>query len=147
MNDIFHFQSALIAFFVSIVFQLWVIIGASVTAQQQTNRMLPTSMTGCMASNSTNITIALANNEKSIFLPLYSISFLWYSFNGVVVTMIVGLICSLFDNSKSETDKVDPTLLISCRQSLCCFRSTYNISKHSQVITNILNSYSNYFCV
>jgi hypothetical protein len=33
--------------------------------------------------------------SNNFFLPLYSISFMWYAFNGVVVTVVIGLACSL----------------------------------------------------
>lgn len=66
------------------------------------------------------------NTTSNFFLPLYSISFMWYAFNGVVLTVLLALLCSLFsskfnrirestidrtwENSKSE---IDPSLLIS----------------------------------
>ena len=49
-------QSALIAFFISLAFQLWVLIGATLTAHQQLRRSLPTSVNGCTSLNITLIT-------------------------------------------------------------------------------------------
>lgn len=125
-------RSALIAFLVSIAFQVWVIIGANLTFRQQPDRRLPTSISECMSSNSTNITFRLTNNalktEQNFFLPLYSISFLWYAFNGVMLTVIIGLLCSLL----WKNDRVDPSLLISSRQTFCCFRSKFKISQSSK---------------
>ncbi|CAF4816881.1 unnamed protein product [Rotaria sp. Silwood1] len=131
-------RSACIAFLISLVFQLWVLIGANFTLHQQPKRILSISIDGCASFNLTNITLNTTsarsnNNDNNFFLPLYSISFMWYAFNGVVLTVIVGLACSLLcGNSKSEVKKIDSSLLISCRQTFCCCGSNDNDSQYAQ---------------
>ncbi|CAF4232486.1 unnamed protein product, partial [Adineta steineri] len=90
-------RSALIAFFVSLAFQIWVLVGATLTAHQQPRRSLPTFINGCTSINTTLNLIRTGTNanNSNFFLPLYSISFMWYAFNGVSLTIIVGLACSL----------------------------------------------------
>ncbi|CAF0745475.1 unnamed protein product [Adineta ricciae] len=117
-------RSALIAFFISLVFQLWVLIGASFTVHQQLRRSLPTSVNGCTSLNitlKTPLIISQNLSSPNFFLPLYSISFIWYAFNGVSITVIMGLACSLlWYNSKSDIEKIDQSLLMSCRRNACC---------------------------
>ncbi|CAF1175817.1 unnamed protein product [Rotaria sordida] len=131
-------RSACIAYFITLVFQLWVLIGANFTLHQQPKRILPISIDGCTSLNLNNITLNTINsksinNDNNLFLPLYSISFMWYGFNGVLLTVIIGLVCSLFcGNSKSEVNKIDSYLLISCRQTVCCCGSNDKNSQYAQ---------------
>ena len=77
-------------------------IGANFTRHQQIKRVLPVSIDGCQSFNLSSITLSSTTMSDSklsdlnnLFLPLYSISIMWYAFNGVMVTLIIGLITSL----------------------------------------------------
>ena len=89
-------RSASIGFFTSLLFQLWVIIGANLTRHLQPKRILGISTDGCQMMNRTNLTMNPINKENAsnFFLPLYSISMMWYAFNGVMLTVILGLVAS-----------------------------------------------------
>jgi hypothetical protein len=50
---------------------------------------LPISVEGCLPAVNITQPIASLNNP---LLPLYSISLMWYSFNGVFITVILGLL-------------------------------------------------------
>ncbi len=70
-------------------------------------------------------------------LPLYSISVVWYGFNGVFVTLILGLLgtlifgrihfihleCELKDLGSNDPNTVDKSLLISWKVLFCGKRS------------------------
>ena len=96
-------------------------IGANFTRHQQIKRVLPVSIDGCQSFNLSSITLSSTTMSDSklsdlnnLFLPLYSISIMWYAFHGVMVTLIIGLITSLLcGNSKSDIEKIDRSLLIS----------------------------------
>ncbi|UJR19724.1 hypothetical protein I4U23_022858 [Adineta vaga] len=55
--------SALVAFLTTLLFQIWVLVGANFTRHQQSKRILPISIDGCISSASTNVTINLMNIE------------------------------------------------------------------------------------
>ena len=84
----------------SLIFQLWVVIGANFTRHQQTKRILPISIDGCQSLNLPHFISPSINTVKNIFLPLYSISIMWYAFIGIMLTLIIGLIASLICGNK-----------------------------------------------
>ncbi|CAF3645713.1 unnamed protein product [Rotaria socialis] len=133
-------RNALIGFIISLIVQIWILIGANLTSKQQLKKALPTSINGCslpivqnITFNNTdtiNLNLELNTASNSIFLPLYSISFMWYAVNGVLITTIIALLCSLLPNdstSNHDDEPIDPSVLISCRKAFCCCFVTQNM--------------------
>ncbi|CAF1123281.1 unnamed protein product [Rotaria sordida] len=106
-------RSVLIAFLLCLIFQMWVLVGATVTVKPHLRQRgrLPTSIVGCIPS--VNMSVSTSINERpNPLTSLFSISPLWYSFNGVFITFILGLIfASIFESKDSRP--VDRSLLIS----------------------------------
>lgn len=92
-------------------------IGANLTRHLQVKQILPILTERCPIISRTNSTIVSPVHQKSVndfFLPLYSISMMWYAFNGVMLTVVLGWVASLLcGNSKAEMEKIDRSLLIS----------------------------------
>ncbi|UJR22916.1 hypothetical protein I4U23_025944 [Adineta vaga] len=108
-------RNVLVAFLLCLIFQTWILIGANLMIKQQIGRSgrLPTSIKGCSSTiNITTQPIIMNATSSHPLLPLYSISFMWYAFTGVCLTVILGLLGSfIFGSNKSNT--VEKSLLVS----------------------------------
>ncbi|CAF0798341.1 unnamed protein product [Rotaria sp. Silwood1] len=114
-------RSILIAFICCLLFQTWVLIGATLTVKPQVGKggRLPTSVKGCLPSF--NITQAIPKSQSSNFLlPLYSISVMWYSFNAVVIIVVISLLESFIFGS-NDPKMIDKSLLISWKNIFSCY--------------------------
>ncbi|CAF1423382.1 unnamed protein product [Adineta ricciae] len=106
---------ALVGFFVSLVFQLWIFIGVQVTKHQLSNHRLPLSILNCTDIGTlpmlNRTTSTSGHVESNLLLSLYSISHMWYTPIAVGTVVIVGIIVSyLFHPLKSN--EIDSKLII-----------------------------------
>lgn len=113
-------RSVLVAFFLCLVFQTWIMTGATLTAKQYKGQdgRLPTSVDRC--SLPINVTISnVAQPKPNLLLPLYSISYLWYNLNGVLLLVIFGLLGTLVFGS-NDPKTIDSSLLASWKDFFPC---------------------------
>ncbi|UJR34606.1 hypothetical protein I4U23_027382 [Adineta vaga] len=120
--------SALVSFFLSLIFQIFVLFG-SIFTDKPLNKQggrLPTSIHGCIPSSINNITISTTttttNRSYHVLMPLFSISPLWFIFNGTILTIVLGMIFTFILDSK-DTKIINPSLLISRNEIFSCFSS------------------------
>ncbi|CAF1157410.1 unnamed protein product [Adineta ricciae] len=116
-------RSVLVAFYLCFAFQIWILLGANLTMKKHSGRngRLPTSMEGCLPPfNQTEPSISIVPSSNPLLL-LYSMSPLWYSFNGVVLTFSLGVLTSFVFRS-NESEHIDRSLLVSWK-ALFCFHS------------------------
>ncbi|KAI0214333.1 Sodium-coupled monocarboxylate transporter 1 [Lamellibrachia satsuma] len=114
---------------------MWISVGAYVT-KPPVMRNLPRSIAGCL--NSSDVTTAsllstvvstlepftsepmtLPPSSSDDTLPLYTLSYLWYTATGIVVTLTVGLAVSVLTN-RFVAVSVEPGLMISFVDRFCC---------------------------
>ncbi|CAF0768332.1 unnamed protein product [Adineta ricciae] len=115
-------RSVLIAFVCCLIFQAWVLLGATLTVKPRVGEggRLPISVDKCVSK--INISQSMATEQSpNIFTPLYSISVMWYSFNGVIIVILLGLLGSFVFDAK-DTKIVDKSLLRSWNDLFVCFR-------------------------
>ncbi|UJR11632.1 hypothetical protein I4U23_015813 [Adineta vaga] len=116
-------RSVLVAFFLCLTFQIWILIGSNLTMKTHIrhNGRLPTSIEGCVPPfNVTQTSFSTAASSNPLFL-LYSMSPFWYSLNGVVLTFILGVLGSFVFCTKNSNN-IDKSLLVSWK-TLFCFCS------------------------
>ncbi|CAF2832658.1 unnamed protein product [Rotaria sp. Silwood2] len=135
-------QSAIVAFFICLIFQIVMLFGSILTlkpASKQGGR-LDTSVIECIPS--INVTRSqIIPTSSNIFVSLFSISPLWFIFNGTILTIIVGMIFSFILDSK-DSKIIDPLLLVSRYDIFPCLSSsTKNIVKRT--VTEKNNTISN----
>ncbi|CAF0956803.1 unnamed protein product [Rotaria sordida] len=87
-------NSVLVAFCLCMIFQIWILLGANLTIQQHMHRSgrLPTSVNGCLPIVNITQSVSIRQSSNNLLLPLYSVSVMWYSFNGVFLTITLGLL-------------------------------------------------------
>ncbi|CAF5147711.1 unnamed protein product, partial [Rotaria sp. Silwood1] len=126
--------SVLVAFFLCMIFQIWVLLGASLTIQQPIHKSgrLPISVNGCLPRINITQSIPIHQSSNNVLLPLYSISVMWYSFNGVFLTVIFGLL-GIFIFGSNDPTTVDISLLASWKDIFSGFLS----NKKSSILETI----------
>ncbi|CAF1408088.1 unnamed protein product [Adineta ricciae] len=116
-------RSILIAFFLCLIFQMWTLIGSTLAIKQRVRSDGRLSLSIQECSPPLNITRSTRINEntaeQNFFLPLYSMSFLWYNVNGVVLVVVLSYFVSLTCRVK-DSQSVDEQLLISWRNLFIC---------------------------
>ncbi|UJR26002.1 hypothetical protein I4U23_007348 [Adineta vaga] len=114
-------RSVLIAFFCCLIFQTWILLGATLTVKPQVGKggRLAISVNACMSTFNISQSIRTKQNSN-FFLPLYSISVMWYSFNGVVIVVIISLLGS-FILDKKDSKTIDRSLLRSWKDLFVCY--------------------------
>ncbi|CAF0751966.1 unnamed protein product [Rotaria sordida] len=130
-------RSILIAFICCLLFQTWVLIGATLTMKSQIGKggRLPTSVKGCLSS--LNITQVMPKNQSSNpLLPLYSISVMWYSFNAIIIIVVISLLGSFIFGS-NDPKTIDESLLISWKNVFSC---NWKHKKSTNLKTNEVNT-------
>ncbi|CAF3488944.1 unnamed protein product [Rotaria sordida] len=130
-------RSILIAFICCLLFQTWVLIGATLTMKSQIGKggRLPTSVKGCLSS--LNITQVIPKNQSSNpLLPLYSISVMWYSFNAIIIIVVISLLGSFIFGS-NDPKTIDESLLISWKNVFSC---NWKHKKSTNLKTNEVNT-------
>ncbi|CAF1033046.1 unnamed protein product [Rotaria sp. Silwood1] len=127
-------RSVLVAFFLCMIFQIWVLLGASLTIQQPIHKSgrLPISVNGCLPRINITQSIPIHQSSNNVLLPLYSISVMWYSFNGVFLTVIFGLL-GIFIFGSNDPTTVDISLLASWKDIFSGFLS----NKKSSILETI----------
>ncbi|CAF1193306.1 unnamed protein product [Rotaria magnacalcarata] len=131
-------RSILVAFTCCLLFQTWVLIGATLTVKPQIGKggRLPTSVEGCLSSLNSNQTIR-TNQSSNFFLPLYSISVMWYSFNAVVIIVVISLLGTLIFGS-NDPKTIDQSLLLSWKKIFsCCWKHKKSVSLKADEINAI----------
>ncbi|CAF2080148.1 unnamed protein product [Rotaria magnacalcarata] len=137
-------RSVLVAFFIALIFQTFMLFGSILTvkpANKQGGR-LPTSIDRCIPS--IDVTPAPTTHINStILLSLFSISPLWFIFNGTIVTIVFAMIFTFILDSK-DSKPIDTSLLVSRNEIFPCFPSknerlqqaaTQNLDENSQLDT------------
>ncbi|KAI0210157.1 Sodium-coupled monocarboxylate transporter 1 [Lamellibrachia satsuma] len=122
-------KGAAIGSVASMSLSLWIIMGAFIVRPYRAT--LPTSVSNCWNTSSDlhNMSIAVYNHSLPTTAStqhttlegverLYGLSFLWYGAVGSAVTVLVGLLVS--SCTESDTEKVDPALIIPLSDRLCC---------------------------
>ncbi|CAF2743440.1 unnamed protein product [Rotaria sp. Silwood2] len=114
-------RSILLAFICCLLFQTWVLMGATLTVKPQIAKdgRLSTSIKGCLSSINTTRTIP-RNQSSNPLLPLYSISVMWYSFNAVVIIVVISLLGSFIFGS-NDPKTIDKSLLIPWENIFSCY--------------------------
>ncbi len=132
-----NWKGALTGGIISACLNLWLLFGMVATGAQATR--LPAPTYGCSAggamnetlignytstdsasmtttalflSNSTMATESEPSSSGGFLLWMYSISFIWYPFIGVIVTMVIGVLVSLC-TGYTRTEDIDPKLVAS----------------------------------
>ncbi|CAF0771742.1 unnamed protein product [Adineta ricciae] len=115
-------RSVLFAFACCLIFQTWVLLGATLTVKPQAGEggRLPISVEKCVSTINISQS-ATTKQSPSIFTSLYSISVMWYSFNGVIIVILLSLLGSFVFDTK-DTKTVDKSLLRSWNDVFVCFR-------------------------
>ncbi|CAF3688889.1 unnamed protein product [Rotaria sp. Silwood1] len=136
-------RSALVAFFLCLIFQIFMLFGAILITKPVNKQggRLATSLDGCIPP--INITRSeIIYTSSNIFVSLFSISPLWFIFNGTMLTIIFGLIFSFILDAK-DSKIIDPLLLVSRYDIFPCLSSlTKNtvkrivIQKHNTISNN-----------
>ncbi|CAF0741628.1 unnamed protein product [Adineta steineri] len=118
-------RSAIVAFFLCLIFQIFVLLG-SIFTEKPPNKQggrLPTSIAGCVPfANVTISTITKPNPSYHILMPLFSISPLWFIFNGTILTIVLAMIFTFILDSK-DPKIINPSLLVSRDEIFSCFSS------------------------
>ncbi|CAF0778136.1 unnamed protein product [Adineta ricciae] len=122
-------HGALIGFFTSLSFLLWIFVGTQLTKNQRTNVQLPLSVEGCKHMNTTQqiLLTTTAAVRTNPLLSLYSVSYLWYTLIAASTVILVGLIVSYL-TGPLKPDEVDPKLIIRIKD---VFRCKYSPSNES----------------
>lgn len=77
-------------------------------------------MTGKSKDDILGSSITTCSNSRWYHLPIYDLSYMWYSGVACMLVMVIGMVVSLVDNSQFAP--VDPDLLASGVESFfCCF--------------------------
>ncbi|CAF1238617.1 unnamed protein product [Adineta ricciae] len=121
--------SALVSFFLSLTFQVFVLLG-SIFTDKPLNKQggrLPTSILGCVPSSNITIStsITATNHSYHILMPLFSISPLWFIFNGTILTIVFGIVLTFILDS-NDSKIINPSLLVSRNEIFSCFSSRKN---------------------
>ncbi|CAF3615835.1 unnamed protein product [Rotaria sp. Silwood1] len=106
----------------------------SLTIQQPIHKSgrLPISVNGCLPRINITQSIPIHQSSNNVLLPLYSISVMWYSFNGVFLTVIFGLL-GIFIFGSNDPTTVDISLLASWKDIFSGFLS----NKKSSILETI----------
>ncbi|CAF1339041.1 unnamed protein product [Rotaria sordida] len=123
-------RNVLVALLLCLIFQTWILIGANLTAKQHIGRngRLPTSIEGCLSAVNITQPITTSQSSNNPLLPLYSISVMWYAFNGVFLTIIFSLLGTFIFGS-NNSKMVDESLLILWKNVFCPWCWTNKKSK------------------
>ncbi|CAF0969556.1 unnamed protein product [Adineta steineri] len=113
--------SILFGFIFCLIIQTWILLGATLTVKPSIGKggRLYTSIKGCSSSFNTSQSIT-TNQSSNPFLPLYSISVMWYSLNAVVIVVIVSLLGSFIFGS-NDVKMIDKKLLLSWKDVFSIF--------------------------
>ncbi|CAF1039315.1 unnamed protein product [Rotaria sordida] len=130
-------QSALVAFFLCLIFQIFMLFGSIFTIKP-TNKhggRLATSLIGCIPSINVTHSRIIHTTNSNIFVSLFSISPLWFIFNGTMLTIILGIIFSFILDSK-DSKIIDPLLLVSRYEIFPCLPKQTVIEKNNTISNN-----------
>uniref|UniRef100_UPI00398E5E07 sodium-coupled monocarboxylate transporter 1-like isoform X1 n=2 Tax=Pristiophorus japonicus TaxID=55135 RepID=UPI00398E5E07 len=145
-------KGAFVGMFVGLALSIWVGIAAQIyPPADKFTRLLATSTSGCLQSNSTTsipvnvtsllttITSARQEEKSSIVENFYSLSYLYYSPVACLSTVLVGLIVSMFTGG---TENLDPTLIAPIVHTIhkFIFRNRESLST-SETNNKLQNSY------
>ncbi|CAF0879292.1 unnamed protein product [Adineta steineri] len=121
-------RSILFGFIFCLIIQTWILLGATLTVKPSIGKggRLSTSINGCSSSFNTSQSI-ITNQSSNLFLPLYSISVMWYSLNAVVIVIIVSLLGTFIFGS-NDVNTIDKKLLLSWKDVFSIFWKN-NISR------------------
>ncbi|CAF1663663.1 unnamed protein product, partial [Adineta ricciae] len=88
---------AIVGFFISLILQLWIFIGAQLTKHQRNNHRLPLSILNCTdidifsrTNRNATLTGSLVDAKSELFFGLYSVSYMWYTTIAVGTVVIIG---------------------------------------------------------
>ncbi|CAF3621225.1 unnamed protein product [Rotaria sordida] len=117
-------RGGLVGFFASLLFLLWIFLGAQITKKQMKNVGLPLSIANCSDTTNTNWTITTTIMSTSLkrdpLIDLYSISYMWYTSIAVGTVVLVGNIVSYLTHPL-QPHEIDPKLIIPVSDVCCCF--------------------------
>ncbi|CAF1245648.1 unnamed protein product [Rotaria sordida] len=117
-------RGGLVGFFASLLFLLWIFLGAQITKKQMKNVGLPLSIANCSDTTNTNWTITTTIMSTSLkrdpLIDLYSVSYMWYTSIAVGTVVLVGNIVSYLTHPL-QPHEIDPKLIISVSDVCCCF--------------------------
>ncbi|CAF0738959.1 unnamed protein product [Rotaria sordida] len=124
-------RSALMAFILCLVFQMWILVGSTLTVKPPNKQggRLPTSVVGCVPS--VNISVPMSKNQNyNPLISLYSIAPTWFVFNGTIITLLLGVVFSFIFDSK-DSKMVDKSLIISRDEIFSFFSSRKETMKRT----------------
>ncbi|CAF0920665.1 unnamed protein product [Adineta ricciae] len=123
-------RSILAAICLCFIFQTFILVGSMITVPptDQHGGRLPTSVNKCVPS--VNDTMPLTRNQRlSLLESLFSISPLWFNFNGTIMMIISGLIFTfIFDSN--DTKEIDRSLLVSRKKIVSCQQTMERSDTH-----------------
>ncbi|CAF1659505.1 unnamed protein product [Adineta ricciae] len=106
------------------------LVGSMITVPptDQHGGRLPTSVNECVPSVNDTMPVTI-NQRLSLLESLFSISPLWFNFNGTIMMIISGLIFTFIFDSK-DAKEIDRSLLVSRKEIFSCQQTMEQSDTH-----------------
>ncbi|CAF0920702.1 unnamed protein product [Adineta ricciae] len=123
-------RSVLVAICLCFIFQTFMLVGSMITVPptDQHGGRLPTSVNECVPSVNDTMPVTI-NQRLSLLESLFSISPLWFNFNGTIMMIISGLIFTFIFDSK-DAKEIDRSLLVSRKEIFSCQQTMEQSDTH-----------------